>query len=185
MICRCFAKGFGSNFYDPRDRNYGQILLQEHLGEVKEWRVIRIGDSYCAYQKGKVGDFHSGSKIVEFQTPFEQLLEFARGVLEKIGMECMAMDVFEDRAGRLFVNELQTYYGANEPSGTYFANGSPVSLPEDQTVEMMVGGKAGRFLYDQGHWIFEEGEFCRNAGCNLRVKLAFQRLGTPLPGYRA
>ena len=95
----------------------------------------------------------------------------------------MAVDVFEDASGRYLVNEVQTYYGANESSAMYFENGARVYLG-DKTVEMMVRGRPGRYLREHERWAFEEGDFARNAGCNLRVKLAFQLMGTPLPGYR-
>ena len=180
----CFGRGFASGFYDPRDRNYGQVFFQEHLGEVREWRVIRIGDSYFAYEKGKQGQFHSGSKVVHFGEPPTGLLEFARQNLDKLGLTCIALDVFLDPAQRFFVNEIQTYYGANETGGIYFENGQPVQLEDNQTVEMMINGTAGRYFYNAGLWQFEVGDFSRNAGCNLRVKLAFQRRGCPLPGPR-
>ncbi len=185
IVKACFGKGFQSNFYDPRDRNYGQILFQQHLGEVKEWRVIRIGESFFSYQKGKKGEFHSGTKIVEYHVPGEDLLNFSRNVLEKMGMNAVALDVFEDVEGKFFVNEVQAYYGANEPGGYYSGDGKEITLDVGQTIEMMVHGEPGRFYYQQGKWLFEAGDFSRNAGCNLRVKLAFQEKGEPLPGYAA
>ncbi len=183
IVRACFGKGFQSNFYDPRDRNYGQVLFQQHLGEVREWRVIRIGETFFAHQKGKKGEFHSGTKITEYHVPGENLLNFSRTVLEKMGMKAVALDVFEDRHGNFFVNEVQAYYGASEPGGECYENGKNVSLDAGQTVEMMVHGEPGRFHYQQGKWRFEAGDFARNAGCNLRVKLAFQEKGEPLPGY--
>jgi len=183
IVNRCFGRGFKSSFFDPRDRTYDQVLFQEHVGDVVEWRVIRIGESFFAYKKGKKGEFHSGSKIVDFSDPPKSLLDFSRDLLEKLGMTCMSLDIFEDNTGRLLVNELQAYYGANETGGYYFENGKPVTLVEGQTIEMMVNGEPGRYLWDDGTWRFEEGDFSRNAGCNLRVKLAFKELGQPLPGW--
>ncbi|WP_457673036.1 ATP-grasp domain-containing protein [Thiolapillus sp.] len=183
IVNACFGRGFQSNFYDPRDRNWGQVLFQQHLGDVKEWRMIRIGESFFAYQKGKKGEFHSGTKIVEFHVPGKDLLDFSRNALEKMGMNAVALDVFEDRDGKFFVNEVQAYYGANEPGGYYYEDGKEVILNEGETIEMMVHGEPGRFFHHQGEWRFEAGDFSRNAGCNLRVKLAFQERGEPLPGY--
>lgn len=186
LVRRCFGKGFRSSFYDPRDRNFGQVFFQQFLYDVKEWRVIRIGESFFVYQKGKKGNFHSGSKISHYSRPPEQLMDFSRNLLNRTKMNCMSLDIFEDREGNYFVNEMQTYYGANEAGGGYYyENGAEVSLKGGQTVEMMVNGKPGRYFWNEGRWVFEEGDFSRNAGCNLRVKLAFQELGEPLPGYRA
>ena len=183
VVRQCFGKGYKSNFYDPRDRNYGQVFFQRYLRDVREWRIIRIGESFFAYQKGKKGEFHSGSKVVYFCRPSEKLLDFSRNLLDRMGMNCMALDIFEDREDNYFVNELQAYYGANETGGYYYEDGREISLQDGQTVEMMVGGRPGRYYYDGG-WHFEEGDFSRNAGCNLRVKLAFQQLGEPLPGWK-
>ena len=184
IVRQCFGKGIRSGPCDPRDRNYDQVLFQEYLADVKEWRVIRIGDSYFAYEKGKKGDFHSGSKVVLYGTPPEGLLEFSRQALDKMGLNCVAADILVDPAQRFFVNEIQAYYGANETNGLYFENGQRIFLEDNQTIEMRINGRAGRYFYSGGQWLFEEGDFSRNAGCNLRVKLAFQRLGKPLPGYR-
>ena len=98
-------------------------------------------------------------------------------------MNAVALDVFEDVEGNFFVNEVQAYYGANEPGGYYYEDGREITLETGQTIEMMVHGEPGRFHYQQGKWRFEAGDFARNAGCNLRVKLAFQEKGEPLPGY--
>jgi hypothetical protein len=40
------------------------------------------------------------------------------------------------------------------------------------TYKTKVGGKPGRYLYDEsdGTWRFQEGTFCENACCNLRVE---------------
>ena len=184
LIDQCFGKGFSSSFYDPRDRNYGQVFFQEYLADVVEWRIIRIGESFFAYQKGKKGDFHSGSKIVDFCRPSERLLDFSRNLLERVGTKSMSLDIFEDRNGNYFVNEMQTYYGANETGGYYYEDGKEVTLKDGQTIEMMVDGESARYFWDEGKWNLETGDFSRNAGCNLRVRWAFQELGEPLPGFR-
>ena len=184
LVGQCFGKGFKSSFYDPRDRNYGQVFFQQYLSDVLEWRIIRIGESFFAYQKGKKGDFHSGSKIVDFLRPPERLLNFSRDLLNRAGMNSMSLDIFEDKAGNYFVNEMQTYYGANETGGYYFENGKEVTLKDGQTIEMMIDGEPGRYFWHDGEWTFEAGDFSRNAGCNLRVRLAFQEQGEPLPGGR-
>lgn len=44
---------------------------------------------------------------------------------------------------------------------------------------MLVNGKPGRYLYDHNtrSWSFEEGIFCQNASCNLRVADLVRILG--------
>ena len=110
-------------------------------------------------------------------------MDFARANLHRLGLINIAMDVFVSADNRFSVNELQAYYGANETGGTYFENGMPVHLQDNQTIEMMINGRSGRYYDHNGQMTFEEGDFSRNAGCNLRVKLAFQMLGKPLPGF--
>lgn len=184
MVRRCFGRGVRCSVYDPRDRNRGQALFQEYLRDVREWRVIRIGDSYFAYEKGKEGHFHSGSKITLFGAPPHGLLEFSRNALDKMGLDCVSLDVFVGADMSFHVNEIQSYYGATESNAICYEDGQPVTLAAGQTVEMMIQGRIGRYLWCGDRWTFEEGDFARNAGCNLRVKMAFQRMGCPLPGYR-
>lgn len=185
IINKCFNKGFTNFFFDTNDKQLGYVVFQDFIKNVREIRVIRIGNSYFVYEKGKKGNFHSGSKIVHYISPSIELLEFVRKSTDKIGTECMSVDVFENENGEYFVNELQTYYGANEPGGIYFENGNQVYLDSGQTHEMRINGKNGRYYFDNGEWIFEEGDFARNAGCNLRVIHAFQKLGINLVGYKA
>jgi hypothetical protein len=74
----------------------------------------------------------------------------------------MNLDIFQTRTGRYLVNELQTVFGA--------------SFSKDQ---LKVNGKAGRYLYSEKfrEWIFEEGDFARNACANLRVECLLNSLG--------
>jgi hypothetical protein len=78
----------------------------------------------------------------------------------------MAVDVFVLPDDRFLVFELQTTFGLQVDEG----------LP-------MKDGKPGRFLYDteRGTWRFNEGKFCRNMLCNLRVETLLQQLGIALP----
>jgi len=184
LVRQCFSKGFTNYFYDTNEKQLGLIIFQEYIHNAREIRVIRIGNSYFVYEKGKKGNFHSGSKIVYFIEPSIELLEFVRNVTDKIGTECMSVDVFQNESGDYLVNELQTYYGANEPGGIYFENEEQIFLEPGQTHEMRINGRNGRYYFDNGEWRFEEGDFARNAGCNLRVIHAFQKLGIDLANYR-
>jgi hypothetical protein len=160
-VQRCFRKGFTTYRRCGNDKEWGSILLQEFLPEVQEWRVRRVGDSYFGSQKLRAGDFHSGTGIDVWYDPPPRLLDFAREITEANGFRCMCLDIFETTDGRYLVNELQSVFGT--------------ALP----YEMMVNGVPGRYLYDgaTGAWRFEEGIFCQNGCCNLRVADLARRLG--------
>ena len=161
-VARCFGRGVVVS--DPRDRQWGSVLLQEYLPDAAEWRVIRLGRSYFAHQKLKEGDFHSGSGKVGWYRPPDRLLDFARAMTEKGRFTSMGMDIFETTDGIYLVNELQSLFGSYLP------------------YQMRVDGKPGRFLYDEatGRWNFEEGVFNQNGSCTLRVEALLAILGKRL-----
>jgi len=153
-IQRCFGRGVIQRDGDPRDRHWGDVLLQKYLPEVKEWRMIRVGDSYFGRQKLKKGAYHSGTHLYGWLDPPQELLDLTRDITEKGRFTSMAIDIFETVGGTYYVNELQTVFGAT------------------QTHQMRVNGSPGRYVFDKekGLWRFEEGEFNRNDSCNLRVQ---------------
>jgi hypothetical protein len=136
------------------DREYKTVLFQQYLPDVSEWRVIRIGDYYVGHKKVRVRGFHSGSLQVEWTTPPERLLRFAKGVCDKGRFDSMSLDIFEDASGAYFVNELQAYFGVHNPSRVY------------------ADGVLGHLLYDadDDQWHFREGSIDQNGFCNLRVR---------------
>ena len=153
-ITRCFKKGFTTGRRGPRDKEWGSILLQEYLPNVKEWRMIKIGNWYFGYEKLKSGDFHSGSHTWSYSMPPSELLFFIKAVTNKNNFLSMDLDVFITSDGRFLVNELQTLFGMN------YAR------------EMcVVDNKPGRIFFDlkSNSWQFEQGNFCKNNLCNLRV----------------
>lgn len=160
FIRKCFKRGFVRKKGDRRDRQWGRVFLQEYLPDVLEWRMIRLGDSFFGHQKVKEGDFHSGSCKVDWATPPKVLLDYVRDVTDAGRFTSMALDIFETRDGQYLVNELQTIYGSYNPS------------------QMYVDGKPGRYRYDQirSKWVFEDGYFCQNASCNLRVITFLEQL---------
>lgn len=129
------------------------MITQEFLNIKWEWRMIRIGDSYIGHQK-LLGDngFASGSELVGWETPPDELLWLLHDATEKMGMRCMTLDIFETTDGHFYVNEMQAIIGAYRP------------------YQMKVDGKPGRFLLDNGKFIFEEGIHCKNACWNPRVE---------------
>ena len=165
LVRVCFGTGFSVPRHDPRDRQWGYVLFQEYLPDCKEWRVIRIGDSYFGHRKGKKGEFHSGTKLKEFERPPRKLLQLVKQVTDTGGFDSMALDIHEDAKGDYRVLELQAYFGAS------------------RSYQMLVDGKPGRLLYSSAddNWTFEEGDFARNAACNLRVQGLYRELGFDVP----
>jgi len=164
LINRCFKKGIVRKGGDKRDKQWGSVLFQEYLLNVTEWRILRLGNSYFGHQKLKRGDFHSGSGETGWYDPPKKLLDFARNVTEKGGFTSMDLDIFETIDGRYLINELQSLFGSHLP------------------YQMLVNDKPGRYIYEplSDRWIFEQGVFCRNASCNLRVEALLEVLGKPL-----
>lgn len=149
-----FSGGLPGGVYaNPQTRQWRHVLFQEHVGEAKEWRVMRLGESYFAYGKGKKGEFHSGSGIGVWDAPSQKLLNLLHDVTEKCRTSSMSMDVFELPNGELLINEMQCIYGAVDPA------------------QMYVDGIPGRFLrHEDGQYEFQEGVYCTHHGCLLRVK---------------
>jgi glutathione synthase/RimK-type ligase-like ATP-grasp enzyme len=153
-IRAAFKDGIRIRRNDPLDRQRGAVYLQEYFKDFREWRMVRIGESYFGHLKERVGDFHSGSGKVGWEAPSKKMLAFLRMVTEKGAFTSMDVDVFETPNGML-VNELQTVFGA--------------SVAVDQ---MKIDGTVGRYTYqkENGAWVFEAGDFARNACANLRVE---------------
>lgn len=153
FINKAFKRGFVPIGYHPLDKQWGRIYIQEFLDDVEEWRMIRIADSYFGYRKEKVGDFHSGSGKWSWLDPGEELLNFLKEVTDKGDFRSMDVDVFRDKKGNFYINELQTVFGATTPK------------------EMLkINGVEGRYLFKDNKWVFEPGEFSKNECSNLRVQ---------------
>lgn len=159
IVRRAFGRGIVPGGTEHRDRQWGSVLFQEYLPDAREWRMVRIGDSFFGHPKGRVGDFHSGSGKVSWDVPDSRLLDLLLEVTERGRFTSMNVDVFETSAGRLLVNELQAVFGA--------------SYAVDQ---LRVDGVAGRFTREGEEWVFEPGDFARNACANERVRCLLQRL---------
>jgi hypothetical protein len=155
-----FGKGLVCKGADSRDSEWGYIVFQEFLPEVAEWRMIRIGESYFGHQKLTDGTFHSGSGKVGWYNPPIELLNFIRELTDNAGYTAINVDIFETPDGQFVVNEIQSHFAAYIES------------------QMYIDGKPGRYLYDSTlrEWRFEEGVFCRNSCCDLRVKVLLDQL---------
>lgn len=170
-IKTCFERGFTTYRRSPHDKDWRYVLLQEYLTDAKEWRIIRLGDSYLGYEKLKKGDFHSGSHVWRYGRPSAELLDFALHVTNTGPFTSMAVDVFITSDGRYWANELQALFGV---FGT-----------EPQCV---VDGKTGRMRWESEttSWQFEKGSFADNKCCNLRVKTLLEQLDQatkPVSGF--
>jgi hypothetical protein len=152
LIRQAFSRGIVGERTDTRARQWRHILLQEYVPILREWRIISIGDSFFGHEKGKAGKFHSGSGVVGWLDPPRAALDLVYQITETGGFRSVAMDVFEQENGGLLVNELQSVFGAFD------------------TAQMYIDGVPGRYRRVGGEYVFEEGRFCRNACCNLRIE---------------
>ena len=163
LVRICFGRGYLAHRHDPRDPHWGTVIFQHYIPNAREWRTIRIGDSYFGHRKLIRGDFHSGSHLAGWERPPDRLLDLLHGVTEMGPFLSMDADVFEAADGVYYVNELQSVFGSVDPA------------------QMYVDGRPGRFVRSQsGAWRFEQGYFCRNGSCNLRVLAVLSLLGAPL-----
>ena len=131
------------------------VLFQEYIPHNYEWRCVRIGESYFAYKKLKIGNQASGSKEFEYGAPPIELLNFTRELCEKFSFNFMAVDLFYNNKV-IYVNELQTIFGHKN---AYICK---------------VGDKAGRYRYTNNEWKFEECDFNTNESYDLRLETAIK-----------
>ena len=136
------------------DKQRGFIILQQYISHEYEWRAVRIGDSYFAHKKMVINDKASGSLLKEYGDPPKSLLEFVRLMTDKFGFKSVALDLFESSPGEYLINEIQCIFGQSDP------------------YQMLVNGKAGRYTFQNGRWVFEEGDFNTNESFDLRLKTA-------------
>ena len=129
------------------------VILQEYIEVTEEWRTVRIGDSYFAHKKQRRGDIFSGGGGIDWEGPGEAILDFMKRVTDKRGFLCQAIDIFVDREKRLYINELQCFFGFIHTEH-----------------QMIIDGVPGRYRFKDGKWSFETGTFNRNNSYDLRVQ---------------
>ena len=156
IIRQSFSKGIVQERSDPRNFQWDFVLFQEYLPDVEEKRMIRIGDSYLCIDKVKVGDFHSGSGYMKWGDPGENFLSLTKDVTDKGNFKSMNVDFFIGNDGRVLINELHTLFHGPK-------------IPDSDL--------KGRYIYDDGKWNFEQGNYYRNYCCNLRVMNFLDMLG--------
>lgn len=157
----CFKRGIRTYRKHRLDKEHGYIILQEYLEDVKEWRIIRMGDSFFGYEKIKKGRFHSGSQTFGYGMPPEAVLNFVLDVSSKTDIRYADFDVFVTKEEKVYLNEVQPYFGQ-----------------KDDRELLRIDGVSGRLTYDEtnSRWKFEPGNFCRNNFCNLRITELLQDL---------
>ena len=139
--------------YRERDQDIQKnvVLIQQYIPHDYEWRCAKIGESYFAYKKLRIGYKASGSKQFEYGAPPLELLDFTKNLCEKFNFNFMAIDIFYVN-GKILVNELQTIFGHKN---SYICK---------------VDDKPGRYVYKNNQWYFEAGDFNTNESYDLRLK---------------
>lgn len=140
------------------DKQKGFVILQEFIPHNFEWRVVRIGDSFFAHKKIKVGEKASGTLKKGYENPPFILLDFIKQLTDKFNFRSVAIDVFEDSEGSYLVNEIQCIFGQSDP------------------YQMLVNGKPGRYMHIGNKWVFEPGDFNQNQSYNLRVEYIIDQI---------
>jgi glutathione synthase/RimK-type ligase-like ATP-grasp enzyme len=135
----------------------GFVIFQEYISHDFEWRVVRIGDSFFAHKKIKVGEKASGSLLKEYENPPFALLDFVKEITDSNKFYSQAIDIFESERGYL-VNEMQCIFGQSDP------------------FQMLVNELPGRYLYLNNNWTFENGIFNTNECFNLRIAFILEKL---------
>jgi glutathione synthase/RimK-type ligase-like ATP-grasp enzyme len=147
------------SFYKQRSRNPQKdyVLFQEFIPHDFEWRAVRIGDSFFAHKKLKAGEKASGSLLKGYDNPPPALFDFVRKITDDHGFFSQAIDLFESPQGYL-VNEMQCIFGQSDP------------------YQMLIDGKAGRYVFKEARWVFEPGDFNTNESYDLRVQFVLEHL---------
>jgi glutathione synthase/RimK-type ligase-like ATP-grasp enzyme len=148
----CFNKGEKTYRSHRLDKEFGFIILQEFFEDVKEWRIIRMGNYYFGYEKIRVDKFHSGSGEFGYGMPPEPLLDYVKKITENFGFLYVDIDIFITPDFEFYVNEIQPYFGQ-----------------KDDRELLRINGVSGRLSYDNSIWVFEPGEYCKNNFSNLRI----------------
>ncbi|HYF67665.1 MAG TPA: hypothetical protein VD884_05995 [Ohtaekwangia sp.] len=155
LVNKAFTRGLTLKNRSSNDRHQGYIIFQEYLPDCKEWRIIRVGDSYFCRLKLKKGDFHSGSGDIVWAKPPTHLLDMTREISQEFAVPNINVDYFETVDGRFLVNEIHSLWGGK--------------VIHDAELE-------GRFLWNDATstWHFEQGDFFRNRCANLRIEWIMQ-----------
>lgn len=155
LVRRVFSRGIVGHCADRSAWQWQHILLQEYLtGDFEEWRLVRIGDSYFGHRKGRGSHgLHSGSGLCHWEDPGTELLDLLKRVTDAGNFKSMCLDIFRTVDGHLLISECQAVFGC-----------------ATATTQMKIRDVPGRYLWLDGAWRFEAGEFCGNYLCDLRIR---------------
>jgi hypothetical protein len=134
------------------------VIFQTYTPHDFEWRVVRIGQSFFAHKKLKLGEKASGSLLKNYDNPPLSLIQFVKDFTDKYGFYSQAVDIFETTDGFL-INEAQCIFGQSD------------------AYQMMVDGVVGRYIYLDQKWTFEPGDFNGNESYDLRIQHVLETWG--------
>lgn len=136
--------------HGSKEKHY---IITQKFEKIKwEWRIVKIGESYFGHKKLLAGYFASGSFLKGWEAPPTELLHLVKKICETGGFYSMAADIFETADGRFMVNELQSLFGQKTAN------------------LMLVNNVPGRFIEENGAFVFEKGEFNQHQSYTLRVR---------------
>jgi glutathione synthase/RimK-type ligase-like ATP-grasp enzyme len=147
------------NLYRLKSANLQKdfVLFQEYIEHDFEWRVVRIGESFFAHKKIPTKGKASGSLLKLYDNPPLELFDFVKDITDKHRLYSLAIDIFESPGGYL-INEMQCFFGQSDP------------------YQMLVDGIPGRYLFVEGNWIFEKGDFAKNMCYDLRLEASLDMI---------
>lgn len=129
----------------------GYVLFQEYIKHDYEWRVVKVGESYFAHKKLKIGEKASGTKLKAYDNPPIGLLEYVDDLCVRNNFDIMAVDILVSN-NKFYVNEMQTKWG------------------QKFDFLMMVNGEKGRYVKKNNLWCFEKGNYNENASFDLKLE---------------
>ena len=161
LVELCFSsQGYLPHRHDERDRSWGSVLLQDYIEDAREWRMVRVGDSFFGHRKVRQGQFHSGTREVAWERPPDRLLDLCRRVTDQGGFRSMNLDVLVTPDGEDLVHEMHPVFGSKHSE------------------QMLIDGRPGRFVRHEatGEWVYQEGRYCQNNCCELRMNTVLESL---------
>lgn len=154
-----FHRWYMPTLWDVRNRQKDYFIVQDFVKDViHEWRILKVGDNYFGHQKLLKGGFASGSGLVGWVAPPRELLDMVREICERGGFPCMDVDIFETKDGKYSINELQAFFGS------YL------------DYQMSIEGHHGRYVYKDGDYVFEEGDFNVFGSTKIKIEDFIKRL---------
>src|SRR5699024_4527063 len=151
-------KDSSNQFLPSIENNKGYIHIQEYIKIKYEWRIIRIDESYFGHKKLEDdGGFHSGSLNKGWGEVNKDLLDMVKEWTERHHFESICLDIFEDKHGNYYINEIQVMFGTSTKE------------------QLIIDGAGGRYIY-KNEWIFEKGNFAKNGCNNLRLNTLLQKI---------